>query len=131
MGVEAFDIQLHNYRSSMMDAPLKIAKNVPMARLTTGYRNFGGSIDIDLSDSSLRAGSGYVIAFVESLQGQVYSTSPVFSIVKEAPQNYTATPSGVAAPTVTATITAAPEAQDTWPITMDGKGATLSISYGS
>jgi len=124
-GVKAFDVQLHNYKHGVMEGAIKIARNVPMQRLSSGYRNYGGEIEVDL-DGTIPTGDGFVVAFVESVNGGVYTISSPFSIVAEPPSNFTDKPFGLPSATVTATLHDMPHPTMQWAITMDGQGVSIT-----
>jgi hypothetical protein len=124
-GVDAFDIELVNYDLSIMTGSIPIAYRVPNTRLTTGYKNYGGEIEVDL-DGTVPTGDGFVLAFVEKVHGQVYTTSEMFSIVATAPDNYTANPDDLPDATVTATLTQTPNPTMEWAITLTGALAVTS-----
>ena len=63
-GIQSFDIQLHNANKSVMVGFIPIALRVPMARLTTGRRNYGGELEVDLDDG---APTGYVLRLVRGI----------------------------------------------------------------
>jgi len=48
-GIQSFDIQLHNSNRSLLVGFIPIALRVPMTRLTTGRKNYGGELEVDLS----------------------------------------------------------------------------------
>ena len=48
-GIDSFDIQLHNANKSIMVGFIPIALRVPMEKLPTGKKNYGGEIEVDLS----------------------------------------------------------------------------------
>lgn len=50
-GIQSFDIQLHNANYSIMNGFIPIALRVPMERLPTGRKNFGGELEVDLADN--------------------------------------------------------------------------------
>lgn len=54
-GIDSFDIQLHNGNRSIMVGFIPIALRVPMERLPTGRKNFGGEMEIDL-DANIPTG---------------------------------------------------------------------------
>lgn len=124
-GIKSFDVQMHNFRHGVMEGAIRIAKNVPMERMSGGYRNYGGEIEVDL-DGTIPTGYGFVIAFVESVNGQVYSISPPFSIVDSPPSNYTDIPEGLTAAATTATLHDAPNPTMQWAITLDGPGVVIT-----
>lgn len=108
-----------------MNGAIKIALRVPMERLSSGYKNYGGEIEVDL-DGSVPTGDGFVIAFVETVHGQVYSISEPFSIVAAdaAPSNYTDRPGGLPTATATATLHDMPNPTMDWAVTLNGQGAS-------
>jgi hypothetical protein len=126
-GVEAFDVQLHNVQHGVLSGAVKIARNVPMQRLSSGYKNYGGQIEVDL-DGTIPTGDGFIVAFVETVHGGVYTLSDPFSIVADAdkPANYTDRPGGLPTATVTATLHDKPNPTMDWAITMSGKGVEIT-----
>ncbi|KAL7423110.1 hypothetical protein Q5752_002409 [Cryptotrichosporon argae] len=118
-GIVSFDLQLHNPNKTIMNGFLDIALRVPNERLSTGYKNYGGEIEVDLDDTT-PTGDGFVLVLLDSLHGQVYSISPMFSIYASAPANYS-TVTGLPSATVTATLSQTPNPTQDWAITMDGE----------
>lgn len=54
-GIQSFDIQLHNGNRSIMTGFIPIALRVPMERLPTGRKNYGGEMEVQL-DSNIPTG---------------------------------------------------------------------------
>ena len=54
-GIESFDIQLHNGNRSIMTGFIPIALRVPMERLPSGRKNFGGEMEVQL-DTNIPTG---------------------------------------------------------------------------
>ena len=48
-GIASFDIQLHNSNRSLMVGFIPIALRVPLIRVPTGRKNYGGELEVDLS----------------------------------------------------------------------------------
>ncbi|OCF31303.1 hypothetical protein I317_02207 [Kwoniella heveanensis CBS 569] len=116
-GIDSFDIQLHNFNSSIMIGFIPIALRVPMERLPTGKKNYGGEIEVDLN-VQLPTGDGFFLIFMNTYHGEVYSKSPKFSIYSSTPDNYTEPDLPTA--TVTATVTTIPNPTQQWAITLNG-----------
>lgn len=120
-GIPVFDIQLHNWNKKIMPGYIKLATQYPMQSLPGTYKNLGGEIEIDL-DGSVPTGDGFVIAFTNMTHGNVYATSPPFSILAQAPSNYSDNPEKLPSATVTATLTHGANPTQQWAITLDGQG---------
>ncbi|KIR68479.1 hypothetical protein I312_100438 [Cryptococcus bacillisporus CA1280] len=116
-GVQSFDIQLHNANRSVMVGFLPIALRVPMERLPTGYKNYGGELEIDLG-SEVPTGDGFYLLFMNTYHGEVYAKSKKFSIYASTPSNYTSADLPTA--TITATLLGAPNPTQQWAITLNG-----------
>ncbi|ORX40240.1 hypothetical protein BD324DRAFT_616997 [Kockovaella imperatae] len=116
-GIPSFDIQLLNHNKSIMVGFIPIALRVPMARLPTGQKNFGGELQIELGED-IPTGDGFSLVFLSSLHGQVYAKSKPFSILPAAPSNYTEPVLPTA--TVTAILDTLPNPTQQWALTLNG-----------
>ncbi|KAK4687176.1 hypothetical protein P7C73_g2948, partial [Tremellales sp. Uapishka_1] len=143
-GIESFDVQLHNANRNIMVGFIPIALRVPMQRLTTGSKNYGGEIEVDLN-GNMPTGDGFSLIFMNTLHGE----SQKFSIYSSAPSNYTAVGTSSASPsslffplanprnahpchapadtstdlptaTITATLSELPNPTQQWALTLDG-----------
>ncbi|EIW73596.1 hypothetical protein M231_04202 [Tremella mesenterica] len=117
VGIESFDIQLHHWNQTILNGFYPIALRVPMERLSTGRKNFGGELEVDL-DSSIPVADGYILVFMNTLHGSVYAKSQKFSILASAPSNYTSADLPTA--TATATLTGVPNPTQQWALTLNG-----------
>ncbi|WVO15785.1 hypothetical protein L204_103447 [Cryptococcus depauperatus] len=124
-GVQSFDIQLHNANKSVMVGFLPIALRVPMDRLPTGHKNYGGEIEVDL-DKAVPVGDGFYLIFMNTYHGEVYAKSKKFSILNATPSNYTSVDLPTA--TITASLSAAPNPTQQWAITMNGINADATAA---
>ncbi|WVR06207.1 hypothetical protein IAU60_003237 [Kwoniella sp. DSM 27419] len=116
-GIDSFDIQLHNFNKSVMIGFVPVALRVPMEKLSSGSKNYGGEIEVDLN-LNLPTGDGFFLLFMNTYHGQVYSKSPQFSIYPSTPDNFTAPDLPTA--TITATVTRNPNPTQEWAITLNG-----------
>ncbi|AAW43128.1 hypothetical protein CNBD4010 [Cryptococcus deneoformans B-3501A] len=116
-GVQSFDVQLHNSNRSVMVGFLPIALRVPMERLPSGYKNYGGEMEVDLG-SNIPTGDGFYLLFMNTYHGEVYAKSKKFSIYASTPANFTSADLPTA--TVTATLSEAPNPTQQWAITLNG-----------
>ena len=55
-GIDSFDIQLHNNNKTILNGFIPIALRVPLERLPTGRKNFGGEMEVDLDPSIMPTG---------------------------------------------------------------------------
>lgn len=63
---------------------LPIALRVPMERLPTGYKNYGGELEIDLG-SEVPTGDGFYLLFMNTYHGEVYAkVRPFFDFSRTA-----------------------------------------------
>ncbi|CAD6582797.1 MAG: hypothetical protein TREMPRED_003390 [Tremellales sp. Tagirdzhanova-0007] len=116
-GIASFDIQLHNSNRSLMVGFIPIALRVPLIRVPTGRKNYGGELEVDLS-TGVPEGDGFSLLFMNTLHGQVYAKSSKFSILAASPANYTVPDLPTA--TVTATLSDTPNPTQQWALTLDG-----------
>ncbi|KAK8858445.1 hypothetical protein IAR55_002672 [Kwoniella newhampshirensis] len=124
-GIDSFDIQLHNGNRTVMTGFIPIALRVPMERLPTGRKNYGGEIEVDL-DTSIPTGDSFFLIFMNTYHGEVYAKSPKFSIYPSQPDNYTSADLPTA--TVTATLTNAPNPTQQWAVTLNGIDADATAT---
>lgn len=117
-GIDSFDIQLHNNNKTILNGFIPIALRVPLERLPTGRKNFGGEMEVDLDPNVMPTGDGFRLIFMNTFHGQVYSVSPAFSILASKPANFTDAPLPTA--TVTATLTELPNPTQEWAKTLNG-----------
>ncbi|EJT48874.1 hypothetical protein A1Q2_08078 [Trichosporon asahii var. asahii CBS 8904] len=126
LGIETFDVQLHNVDKKVMDGFIKLALRVPHAAAGK-YGTYGGELEVDLTED-VPTGDKFVVIFTESMHGQVYAKSEPFSIFKagEQPGNYSSNPDKVPEPKTTATLTEGPVPTQEWAITLSGKPKVYS-----
>jgi hypothetical protein len=55
-GIDSFDIQLHNNNKTILNGFIPIALRVPLERLPTGRKNFGGEMEVDLDPNVMPTG---------------------------------------------------------------------------
>lgn len=120
LGIETFDVQLHNVDKRKMDGFVKLALRVPHTG-SGKYGNYGGELEVELGDK-IPTGDNFLIVFTESMHGQVYAKSDPFSILAAAdkPGNYSNNPDGLKTPDTTVSLTEGPEPTQQWAITMSG-----------
>lgn len=126
LGIETFDVQLHNVDKKVMEGFIKLAYRVPHAAQGK-YGTYGGELEVSLDDA-VPTGDKFVIVFTESMHGQVYAKSDPFSILKpdDRPGNYTNNPGKVPEPKTSLTLTEGPQPTQEWAITLDGKPKVYS-----